>query len=357
MKFYETLSPLFDAEGAGGAGAPAPAPVGVTPPAAEPLSPSAQLANIWDKGNAPAAVPPKAETPVTPPPQAPLAENSVQIPAVDTLPVDRELSGLEAKYKGNPAEFVKAFQNIQTSYDKDHQALLSVQKVLESERTAKADLETKLQTLSQPPKAPELPAPAQADEFAGLDAEGILEKFYADPVGVLSKIAEKVADSKVKPLESKFAPFAETVETQQHIQLWDEAATELIEIAPDIGEFKPGMKQYIAENNLSGSKNPAKVLKDAYIYAKGLNYKPQVDPKSYLNDENFMNENIYNNPVVKEKIMKEHLAGVRGQQNQLPNSIAGQSNSGSPAMPPVSLKGKPMRDVHEAAAAMLFGAK
>jgi hypothetical protein len=347
MSFFRIFkTPLYDADTGGGTGSvPAQSAAlaipetPITPP--QSLTPSQQLSQLWDKGNV---------TPVQEPAPAQPAE-LVQAPLVET-PAPEKILG---KYE-NQGELIKAFQSLQGTYTKDHQALLDAQKVIEAANTEKADLEARFQALSQPaPAQPAIPA----DEFADLDGEAFLQKFYEDPKGMLAKFTELNVKKQVAPIESKLNPVLERDEMAQTVQSWDSATKDFAAANQDMSQFIGGMKQYIQERGLSNSKNPEQVIKDAYIYAKGMAYQtPQsIDPKSYLNDENFMQENIYSNPAIKEKFIKDYMAEVRGQQAQIPNSITGQSNSGAPAMPLVDLKGKPMKAVHEAAANMLFGAK
>lgn len=358
MSFWKfNKSPMFEGEGTGGASAPAPAApvVEATPPQAEPASRSQQLSQIWDKSNnVPVNVQPTAE-----PAPAQLVESPVQAPVVDN-PAPEKILG---KYE-NQGELIKAFQSLQGTYTKDHQAYLDTQKVLEQERTAKADLEAKIQTLSKPP-VQQVPTP-EIDEYEGLEPEARLEKFYADPAKYDQHIedkafarAEKFFNEKLTQLESKLNPIVERTEQQRSLEAWTESTESFKAANPDMLEFVPGMQKYIAENNLRGSKDHQKVLTDALTYAKGLNATQiQTDTAAKIAEyEAKIQEYETKLKISKEETIKEYVAGVRNSQNQLPISITGQSNSGSPAMPPVSLKGKPMNDVHNAAADMIFGAR
>lgn len=306
-----------------GEGAPATLSV-ETPPPAEPLK---SAGDYWERDNVVQPPGPAPAQPVEP----------VQPPQID----NPQPSLILGKY-ADQGELVKAYQNLQGTYTKDHQALLEAQKIIEAERTAKTDLETRIQTLSQPPVQPDVGSES-ADEFDGLDAEAYAQKFYEDPKAFTRKIedrafarAEKAFNEKLGQIESKFNPVVETVQTQQHTQLWSDAATKFRSETPDAAEFVDGMKQYIAENNLSDSKNPEKVLRDAYIHARGMQYQPSqtVDPKSYLQDPAFVQENILNNPAITEQIVKNYLAGIRTNQQQVPPTITGNSSSNTPAPPP-----------------------
>lgn len=315
---------------------PTPATIEPTPaPAAEPqLSTGQRLKDLWDKStqqtptekvdNPDVQAPEPAKTPDNPEPQA-------------------QPEKIMNKYD-SVGDLVKAHQSLQGAYTKDHQALLDTQNVIEQLKAEKAEIEAKLQT----------PNPQQLeqsiDELDGLDNETILEKLMTDPMGVIKKVAEQIAESKYKPLESKIAPVVEREEAAKNLESWNNAATEFHNNNTDMADYIDGMKQYIAENNLQGSADPQKVLKDAYAHAKAQAADAKVAEANAKIAE--LEAQL---KTSKEDAIKEHLSGVRQTQNQLPNTIAGNSNSGAPATPPLNLKGKPMNDVHKAASAFLFG--
>lgn len=316
---------------------PAPAPVEPTP--TEPVSTSQRLKSLWEKANVQQPTPDKVDTPA---PQAPAQEPPAKDnPAEPQAQPDKKFLG-----KYDEEGIVKAYQNIQSAYTKDHQALLDTQKVLEQLKAEKAELEAKMQmpnsSTQQPP----------ADDLANLDAEELLERFYEDPKGVLAKIAESVVEGKVKPLESKIAPVIEHTEAQRNLNTWNEAAEEFQKNNSDMVDYLDGMKEYIGANNLQTSKEPQKVLEDAYAHAKSKAADAKIAEANAKIAE--LEAKLQTS---KEDAVKEHLTNVRSTQNQIPNTIAGNSNSGAPATPPLSLKGKPMSEVHKAASAYIFGDK
>jgi len=332
--FADGIAPEVEAQ------APAPTPsVGQSAP----VSLEQKLGDMWEKANVPEPTAPQSpaiDTPVEPPVQDPV-----------TQPVPEETPSPEQSLPENfksVGEVVRSFKNAQAELTRKSQMVADLTK---SNETMKAEFEAKLQALAQPQQPQAAPVQPE-DEFAGLDAEGMLEKFYADPTGVVGKLVEKIVDSRVKPLEGKLNPIMERNEYQQNLDIWNEAITGFNTSNPDMPEFLDGMKQYIAENNLQGSKEPQKVLKNAYTYAKGLKYAPPTDPATLLNDENFVKQ-VTANPSIREAIIKEHLASVRGTQNSIPPSISGNSSSNAPAMPP--LKATSIREATERAAARIFG--
>ena len=309
--------------------APNPAPVAEPAPAAtpapapsEPMSIDDQLMNLFngavnDTPSTPAAV----DTP-TPQPGTADGQPATEPPAAPAQP-----EKIMNKYD-TVGDLVKAHQSLQSTWNRDHQALLETQRVLEQIRTEKEQLEARLQN----------PAPAAQqsedalDELATLDNEALLEKLMADPKGVITKMVEKIAESKYKPLESKIAPVVEREEMARSLEMWNEATTKFSQDNPDMQDFIDGMKQYIAENNLQNTNEPEKVLKNAYIYAKGLKYAPPVDPSTLLNDPEFVSKNIMTNPAIKDSIIKAYMAELNGV--KVPPAITGSSNGASMATPP-----------------------
>lgn len=363
MKFWKNKQPMFEGEGAnagGGSLAPAaPAPVveiqapviesapAPAPQPAAPVSTEQRVKDLWDKAN---VVSKPEPSPVdNPAPQAPAAPDNPAAPA--------QPEKIMNKYD-TVGDLVKAHQSLQTTYGKQNIALTDLNKVVEKLKADNADLTAKLQTANPNPQQPQAPAQA-ADDFAGMDAEAILAKLYEDPVGVLTKIAERAADNKLKPLEGKLNPIVERNAEQQNLQLWDESLTKFAGDNPDVSDYTEGMREYINDNNLQDSTDCDKVLKNAYTYAKGLKSE-QIAAESaskIAESEAKVKELEAKLQAGKDETIREYLQGVRTTQNQIPNTISGHSNNGAPAMPPVSLKGKPMSEVHKAASDFLFGSR
>lgn len=331
------LSPAPVAEPSPATTEPTPAPVADPAPQ---LSTEQRLKELWDKSNAPEQTP--TEKVDNPDVQAPEPAKTPDNPEPQAQP-----EKIMNKYD-TVNDLVKAHQSLQTTWNRDHQALLDAQKVLDQLKAEKAELESKLQTPN--PQQPEQPI----DELEGLDNEAIIERLMTDPMGIITKTAEKMAEkiieSKLKPLESKIAPVVERDEAARNLETWNEAVEGFHKENTDMADYIDGMGQYIVDNNLQNSAEPQKALKDAYAHAKA-----QAADAKIAEANAKIAELEAQLKTSKEDAIKEHLSGVRQTQNQLPNTIAGNSNNGAPATPPLSLKGKPMSDVHKAASAFIFG--
>lgn len=290
-----------------------------------PVNPIQRLMDLWDKANSPekADTPQNQETPDTPDLQAQQGKILNKYNSVNDL--------------------VKAYQSMQSAWTRDRQTLLELQKAIDQLKQEKAGLEAKLQTPQQ------LQSEAE-DNLANLSAEELLEKFYEDPKSVLAKIAESAVESKIKPLESKLAPVMEHTEAQMNLERWNNAVAELSAVNPDMVDYIDAMKEYIVENNLHDSKEPQKVLRDAYSYAKAKAFDTKIAEFTAKIEQ--LDAQL---KTAKEDGVKEYLARIQNANSQVPKSIAGNSNSGAPANPPVSVKGKPMSEIHKMAADLIFG--
>lgn len=319
-----------------------------------PVNPTQRLMDLWDKANSPE----KADTPQNQAPDQSAQDHSqdqVQDQSQDQdggqnqetpdTPDQQAQQGKILNKYNSVNDLVKAYQSMQSAWTRDRQTLLELQKAIDQLKQEKAGLEAKLQTPQQPQSEAE-------DNLANLSAEELLEKFYEDPKSVLAKIAESVVESKIKPLESKLAPVVEHTEVQMNLEKWNNAVAELSAVNPDMVDYIDTMKEYIVENNLHDSKEPQKVLRDAYSYAKAKAFDTKIAEFTAKIEQ--LEAQL---KTAKEDGVKEYLARIQNANSQVPKSIAGNSNSGAPANPPVSVKGKPMSEIHKIAADFIFGSQ
>ena len=75
--------------------------------------------------------------------------------------------------------------------------------------------------------------------------------------------------------------------------------------------------ELIKDENLRSEENG---LEKAYLKVLDNNY---VSPKALANDQNFLENHIYNNEEIKEKIIKEYVASLQNNQNPIRVSSAG----------------------------------
>jgi hypothetical protein len=239
---------------------------------------------------------------------------------------------LAGKFKTTD-DLVGAYQSIQSEFTKKAQSLSEFQRTADTLKAENERLAAQLAELSQGQGQAQQQDQFSTEDYGGLDSQSYLDQFYEKPQEVLSKTIESVVQKALEPFMQKVNPVVETVNAQMHQDNWNKATKSFMEANQDMGDFTTEMKQYIQERGLSGSDNPEQVLQDAYIYARGMKYQPQqaVDPKTYLQDPNFINENILNNPEIVNMILQKQMAQINSQ--PIPTSIAGQQAGQAPAMP------------------------
>lgn len=249
------------------------------------------------------------------------------------------------KFK-NAEEVFRGYSNLESDYTKKSQQFSEAQKMVETLKNQNEQLSKKLNELVS----------AHMEQPETVDTEEYMNQFYENPQEVIKKTVEDVIKKQISeivaPLESRVKPVIEVVEAQKLQELWDNHTRAFYENNPDMINFKDGMKQYIVDNNLQNSDNPAKVLQDALIYAKGLNYQPQkeIDPTTLLADENFVSENILKNQDIVNRIIADHMKSVQG--NNIPPAMT-QPTGQSVATPPN--KPKSMEDAHRMFEEMMKG--
>ncbi|EGD47135.1 hypothetical protein Cpap_1527 [Ruminiclostridium papyrosolvens DSM 2782] len=159
-----------------------------------------------------------------------------------------------------------------------------------------------------------------------IDPQAFLDSLYEKPQQVLGGVAKSVIDKEL-------APIIDFVKNQMKVDSWGNALKQFRSSVPDYADNEQSIIQYINDNGLGDSDNPDIVLKDAYIAARQQNYQPpqQVDPTSYLQDEDFVTQNILSNPDIVNRVIKAQAEKM--QQGQPPVSIA--STGGQPIATPV----------------------
>lgn len=180
-----------------------------------------------------------------------------------------------------------------------------------------------LQQLIQSPQQPQAQQQTQQEDLTKLDPQTALDKFYENPIALMQQIAN--SQQQQPSINPEILSY---VEEQMIKDRWNKEF-ENIQQMPDFKDNEGAILQYINENNLAYKKglDPASVFKDAYLYARKMNYQPpqpQPDSKSYLSDPNFQNE-ILNNPDIVNMIIKAQAQKM--QEGTPPVSIASTGSS------------------------------
>jgi soluble cytochrome b562 len=270
-------------------------------------------------------------------PASVLSEQIVQ--AIDEI---KKINPVAAEKYNNPEAIAKTIISQEKTLTNTFQENARLKQALE---TLTAEIDSLKQSKPSGNNQPIEPG-ENSSEPAVLDTEEYMNQFYEKPQEVIAKTVESVVKKLIAPLESRVNPVVEMVEAQKMQELWDSATRDFYKNNPDMVDFKDGMKQYIQENNLLNSNNPEKVLRDALTYAKGLSYQPPqtIDPKTFLADENFVNENILNNEEIVNKVLQKHMQAIKDG-TQSVAAISGQGSGRAIAMPPSEPKN--LNDAHK----------
>lgn len=241
------------------------------------------------------------------------------------------------KFKSTEDVFA-GYKNLESDYGRKSQALSESQRAAE---TLKAENERLLAEINQIKQTPQ-PAPTQPAQTEQLvNPEQFMAEFYEKPQEVIAKTVQQLVEQSVKnliaPIEQKIQPVIQHNTEQIKQANWDSTVQQFVAQKPDFPELATEVRDYIVKRGLQEETDPNRiqqVLDDAYYYARGTKYQPQqqVDPKSYLQDQNFVQENILKNPDIVNAILKSHMQSI--QQTPAPTTITGQGTGQGPVMPP-----------------------
>jgi len=307
-----------------------------------------RLGAIFDSGDVMTTIEPVIENSVQPEPTAEPAQQTESTQDIQTQTVqaqeepkpETELPNGEnlilGKFK-NTDEVFKSYRNLEstltkTFMDKSNLTKENAKLIAQIEELKKAS-----------PAEPTIPVAAEP-ESAQVNAEEFLEGFYKDPMKAIQTIVEsttkKVTEQVRTEMQTKYEPVISKVEHREVQENWTNAVSDFAGKTPDFEQHLDGIFEYINKNGFGTEKSPDRitaVLEDGYRWTKGGIEIPQqqqvqqsVNPDDLLKDDAFI-EKIIANPEIKNKILNQHMAGIK--QNQPPQVI---SNNGgtSPANPP-----------------------
>jgi len=117
---------------------------------------------------------------------------------------------------------------------------------------------------------------------------------------------------------------------------WTTKAISFLNSKDDAKNYSSDIAKLLMEDKaLAQSPN---CLEYAYAIVKSKNYK---EPAAYLTDQNFLETNIYNNDMIKDKIIEDYLSNAIGKRKTNVKVITGQAENVSltpPADKPKNLK-------------------
>lgn len=145
-----------------------------------------------------------------------------------------------------------------------------------------------------------------------LDAYNELQSEFTRKCQKLSEV-EKQLQGVVRDEES-----GTLSNTDQQEFAWNKNLKEFLQTHKFANDFAEEItKELVGDENL---KNAEDGLEKAYYRVLDKNY---VLPKDLVNDQNFLDNHIYNNEEIKEKIIKEYVASLQKTQSPITVSTAG----------------------------------
>jgi len=153
---------------------------------------------------------------------------------------------------------------------------------------------------------------SQTDEVPGevdplTDSEALTELLYSDP----AKVIQMILDRTKQQTDSSLAPINQERDEQARQNDWRGKVDAFQSAHPDTGDWSADMSQILMENpQLRDQENGLEI---AYNAARGQKYSaPQeIDPKSFLADQNFVKDNILNNEDINKQIIQQYLAKLQ----------------------------------------------
>lgn len=180
--------------------------------------------------------------------------------------------------------------------------------------------------------APEQTSPEEVDPLE--DEEALSELLYSDPVRVIKMIKE----SAIREAQSTVQPLMEREAQAQKQAEWQERVDSFAAEHPDLDRWSESMARVIMEN--PELRDHPKGLELAYHAAKGQHYAEPPDPTIYLQDQDFVKNNIIGNEEIKNQIIQQYLTELQngGQPLSIGQSQAGGSTPMTPPKRPASIE-------------------
>lgn len=180
--------------------------------------------------------------------------------------------------------------------------------------------------------APEQTSPEEVDPLE--DEEALSELLYSDPVKVIKMIKE----SAIREAQSTVQPLLEREAQAQKQAEWQERVDSFAAEHPDLDRWSESMARVIMEN--PELRDHPKGLELAYHAAKGQHYAEPPDPTIYLQDQDFVKNNIIGNEEIKNQIIQQYLTELQngGQPLSIGQSQAGGSTPMTPPKRPASIE-------------------
>lgn len=204
----------------------------------------------------------------------------------------------------NPDTIKGAFEDFQNSQR-------YIQQLIQENRTMQQQFQQFQQQFQQPQvKEPEVDIEKQNEQM--------MEKFYENPTQFFKELQQKA----VEEAKKEFEPVLRERKMQAEIQTVSSKYQ-------DFNEYIPKMQELVSE--LGEQTTEQLGLERVYLMAKGQSaqVQPTPSPDQLLQDPNFVNQYVLNNPQIQQQILQNYMQ--QKQQSQ-PPKVMGNTYGGTQSL-------------------------
>lgn len=280
--------------------------------------------------------------------------NPVQQPLPQTQPEPELILG---KFK-TKEDLAKSYTELEQYNSRRNAELSQKSNELVQRDNELAQLRQQLENQRTQNQASNVPQPQQAPQMQQEPLNGDIEAkrealnnlFYDDILEFDKKFKEEAKAEALAAFKQEFGPELKILENQKISAEMNRKVQEFQQIHPDLLNMSNEIFQVIQMFPELNQRPDG--LEKAYAAATQLKQinKP---PEQLLQDQNFVDNYIINNPNIENRIVQSYMQKVRQQQSNIPTQI----NSGNGGMIPLTPENKPktMDDAASIAKRMLGG--
>lgn len=206
-------------------------------------------------------------------------------------------------------------ETIEGAYQDFQQSQRFIQQLIQENR----NMQQQFQQFQQQYQQSQPPAPKEPEIDIEKQNELMMEKFYDNPTQFFKELQQKA----VEEARREFEPIVKERRMQTEIQ-------SVSSKYQDFQEYVPKMRELVEE--LGEQTTEQLGLERVYLMAKGqagLQQPPAPQPEQMLQDPNFLNQYVLNNPQIQQQIVQNYMA--QKQQSQ-PPKVMGNTSGGAQSL-------------------------
>ena len=272
------------------------------------------------------------------PPQEPEPE----IPVTPDFEAVMKQHGLNFK---DPEAFANSYKSLQSVFTHKTEEIKQLTQLQQQQQAQLTEFIASVKATQAPPQEGAGDATAQEIQSEILSDPDLLDKFYADPAGVIKQITEVIANQQMQEALAPVMEFKSQLEAErqqmqaerQEIAMNQQIDTSIARFEAehsDFEQYKEAMSGIIAA--LPEGMDMDAMLTLAYSAVKGQQ-APQPSLEEQLNDPEFLVK-MAGNEKLREVILKEHMATLNQTTKDVPPILGPKSGGHAPVTEPEQLK-------------------